>query len=104
VHRWSIEQGEKKRRPPTADQITFFASKPELDAGSLVLAQAYAQLSTCRQFGMGSIGPIPAWAVWQWEDRNGITDLTVRRHVEAVLAAVDGATLRRANRPRTDGG
>ncbi len=45
------------------------------------------------------IGPIPITAIWEWEDRHGITDAFVRDHVEAVIAAIDATTLRRANKP-----
>jgi hypothetical protein len=98
--RWSIEQGKKKRRPPTDDQIAFLASEPNLDRGASELKRAYVRLSTCRSFGQGFIGPIPATAVWEWQDRNGITDPALRRHIENVLAMIDGAALRRANRPK----
>jgi hypothetical protein len=96
---WSIEQGRKKRREPTADQVELLASRPELDLGALELAHAYAKLSTTRPITAGGLGPIPITAVWQWEDRNGITDPGLRRHVEAVIASVDVTAIRRSNRP-----
>jgi hypothetical protein len=64
------------------------------------LLRAYCRLATCRSFGQGGIGPIPATAVWEWQDRNGITDPILRRHVEAVIGAVDAASMRKANRPK----
>jgi hypothetical protein len=67
-----------------------------------MIARAYAQLSTCRPIGMGGIGPIPITAVWEWEDRKGLIDRSVRDHFEAVIAAVDMTTLQRANRPPSD--
>lgn len=97
--RWSIEQGKKKRRPPTDDQTRFLSSKPDLDHGGFLIASAYAQLSTCRQISMGGIGPIPITAVWQWEDRNGVTDRAIRAHFEAVITGIDASTMKRANRP-----
>jgi hypothetical protein len=53
---------------------------------------------------MGGIGPIPVTAVWEWEDRNGLRDHSVRAHFEAVIAAIDVATMKRANRPPADKG
>ncbi len=76
------------------------AKKPHLDDGGMILARAYAQLSTCRAIGMGGMGPIPITAVWEWENRNGIRDARVRRHIESVLGSVDAAALGRANRPQ----
>jgi hypothetical protein len=47
------------------------------------------------------LGPIPLTAIWEWEDRNGITDPRVRAHVEAVISAVDVMALKR-NRTTAD--
>jgi transposase InsO family protein len=96
--RWSIEEGKKKRRPPTADQVKFLAAKPDLDRGGFELARAYAKLSTERNNGM-TLGPIRISKVWEWMDRTGIANPIVREHVEATLMAVDAITLKRANRP-----
>jgi hypothetical protein len=68
----------------------------------MILARAYAKVSTCRAIGAAGLGPVPVTAIWEWLDRNGITDPALCRHVEDVLGAVDAAAMRRANRPPTD--
>jgi hypothetical protein len=83
--------------------MAFLARRPHLDRGTMDLAVAYAQLATCRTYTMGGAGPIPITAVWEWEDRNGIEDPVLRRHVEEVLSAVDGATLRKARAANAPG-
>lgn len=47
-------------------------------------------------------GPIPVTAVWQWQDRNGITDPGLRRFTEDVFATVDMRTLTRRGKPATE--
>lgn len=79
-------------------------NKPRLDDGAMVLARAYAKLSTCRTFTAVGIGPIPIDRVWEWLDRKGIRDPRVRDHAEAVLSAIDASTISRANRPKADAG
>jgi hypothetical protein len=79
--------------------VSFLASKPALDDGGMILARAYAKVSTCRAIGAAGLGPVPVTAIWDWLDRNGITDPALCRHVEDVLGAVDAAAMRRANRP-----
>lgn len=96
VVRWSIEQGRKKRREPLGDQVKFLAAQPYLDAGGFALANAYAQLSRCRPGGFG-LCPIDMRAVWEWADRNWITDRFVRKHFEEVILATDARTLGRVN-------
>lgn len=64
----------------------------------MILARAYAQLSTTRSFGMG-MGPIPINRVWEWEERNDVTDQVLCRFVEDVVAGVDASMMQRANRP-----
>lgn len=52
-----------------------------------------------------TFGPIPIDVIWAWEDRNGITDPVLQRHLEAILLGVDARVGRRmrdkaeANRP-----
>jgi hypothetical protein len=97
--RWSIQQGKKKRRPPTDDQKAVLRREPEMDRGTYEFARAYALLSSERSSGMG-VGPIHIRAIWEWLDRAGIQSPLIRRHAENVITAVDGLTLRRANRPQ----
>lgn len=75
------------------------AGKPELDAGELLIARAYAKLSTNRQIYMGGIGPVPSQVVDDWMDRKRIFNHAIRDHFEAVIVAIDLKTLQRANRP-----
>jgi transposase InsO family protein len=98
--RWSIRQGEKKRRPPTDDQKAVLRREPKLDHGTYEFARAYALLSSERSNGMG-IGPIRIRAIWEWLDRAGIQSPLIRRHAENVIMAVDGLTLRKSNRPQS---
>jgi hypothetical protein len=36
----------------------------------------FFELSTCRAFGMGGVGPIPATAIWAYVDRYRLPDWT----------------------------
>lgn len=56
-----------RRRQPLPDAI---ADAPELYAGLEVYYEAFIELSTCRDHGMG-IGPIPWTAVDRYAERHG---------------------------------
>jgi hypothetical protein len=91
---FSIEQGEKKGRPPTLDQLAFLESEPVLDAGLAIMCRAYVELSTCRSNGM-SIGPISWLAMVEWARYHEL-DRHITDHLIRVLRLVDAETLRRA--------
>lgn len=79
------------------------ASKPKLDDGGFVLANAYSVLSRCRPGGFG-LTAIDPRAIWEWLDRNGVREPIVRQHFEAVIIAIDNITLRRASKKQKGGG
>lgn len=100
--RWTIEQGLKRKPPrkPTPDQLKKLEAGAPLDAGTMILVRAYADVSTCRSFGMG-MGPIPITAIWEWCDRQcsgaGLEpDVVV--YVIRVLRLVDHEIISRQNR------
>lgn len=84
----SIELGKGKRRKQTPEQKAILAARPDIDDGAMRLARAFRRLSTCRPQGMG-YGPIPATAIWQWQDREGITEPSLRAFTEAVIINLD---------------
>lgn len=91
--RWSVAEGLKKGRQPTADQAARLAAAPDCDTGTLILVGAYAKLSTEKSIGM-ALGPIPISIIWQWCDRLRLPP-EVAAHAENVLRRVDSIILRR---------
>jgi hypothetical protein len=68
----------------------------EIDAGEMLLARAFRRLSSCRHDG----GQIPVTAIWQWQDREGITAYGLRAFTEMVIVSLDLRELqRRARKP-----
>jgi hypothetical protein len=98
---WSIEQGKKKKRPPTADQLLKLKLEPVCDPGTLIMVGAYAEMSTCRPGGFGAM-PIPITVIWEWCDRHQL-DEDATAHMTHVLRVVDGEIIRRERaRDRTN--
>lgn len=97
--RWSIEQGKKKGRQPTADQRRILAREPPLDEGGLILARAYAELSTCRPYSATPAGLIPHAIPWtamaDWCAWHGL-DGELAAHAMAVIAQIDRVMTKRA--------
>lgn len=78
-----------------------------LDRGATELLVVFKKLSTTRAMGM-TIGPIGIDKIWHWEERTGIDDPLLQRHLESILLGVDGIVCKRlrekaeANRPRKE--
>lgn len=91
----------KERNPPrpaTPDQLEFLAlgetGELALDWGTMLLVDAYVELSTNRSMGYAGVGPIPAWAIRDWCRENGVAPDNTR-HFRTVIRLVDAETLRR---------
>lgn len=61
----------------------------------MILVRAYAEVATCRQFGMG-FGPVPITVMWQWCEVNGVYPELVA-FVVSVLRLVDCAIVKKQN-------
>lgn len=92
----SAELGKKKRKKLTAEQDMIMSARVVLDAGELKLAKAFRRLSSCRH----ELGQIPVTAIWQWQDRMGITSPSLRDFTEAVIVSLDVAELVRLTRKK----
>ncbi len=100
---WSIEQGKEKRRlygsaarPLSPDERDLLTSRPQLDAGSILMYKCYIKVSTTRSMGFGMVGPIPWDRIVDWCTIRGIRGRAAEFLID-VVQRVDSIYLKKVN-------
>ncbi len=76
----------------------MLAREPSADLGTRIIAQAYAELATCRSPGGMGTGPISWIAMVTWASYNNMNRHNTAKIIH-VVRLVDNEMLRRANTP-----
>lgn len=89
-----------KRGQPLPERIQ---NAPSLDHELFPVLIAFWQLSTTRQMGSGSVGPIPWTAVNDWAIRHGLED-DVFDYLLSLIHGIDDTYLNHLNQKSKSGG
>lgn len=81
-------------REPTLEEQEILDQEPELDDQMLLVLEAWQELDSCRQLGMGISGKIPIDKLYIWAAVNGL-DHELMQMVADAIRYLDGQRLER---------